>query len=151
NALVAWFDAARTPSLLRRLAILATASACLLIAMLVAPRLLPISHPHHTARAVQPNFPEVESYPQNWFQLHTADMDELEQLSVTPQGNPVDLLVWPEAPAPFSMEDVQFAKRASALAIRFGRPFLAGTIEWRPLATPTANGERHVLVPYNSA
>src|SRR5215813_7169864 len=48
NALVAWFDAARTPSLLRRLAILATASACLLIAMLVAPRLLPISHPHHT-------------------------------------------------------------------------------------------------------
>jgi apolipoprotein N-acyltransferase len=151
NALVAWFDAARTPSIARRLTILCVSGAVIIAVMFFGPRLIPISRPNHTARAVQPNFPEAQSYPQNWFQLHAAEMDELEQLSLASQGNPVDLLVWPEAPAPFSMEDLQFAKRATSLAARTGHPFLAGTIEWRPLVDSSEAGSRHVLVPYNSA
>jgi len=153
NALVAWFDAAKTPPIARRTAILATATAVVLVVMFVGPRLIPISHPNHIARAVQTNFPEAQSYPQNWFQLHAAEMDELENLSLASQGNPVDLLVWPEAPAPFSMEDLQFAQRATSLATRFGHPFLAGTIEWRPLTLSdnSSQTERHVTAPYNSA
>jgi apolipoprotein N-acyltransferase len=153
NALIAWFDAARSPSIPRRIAILAVAVALLLVGMLYGPRLVPPTHANHTARTVQTNFPEVQSYPANWFPLHAADMDELEHLSLAPQGHPVDLLVWPEAPAPFSMEDVQFAKRASALAIKFGNPFIVGTVEWRQqtAAAANGNGSHIVLAPYNSS
>jgi apolipoprotein N-acyltransferase len=151
NALLAWFDAAKSPSIIRRLLILAASTGVILVIVFLGPRLVPASRANHSARAVQPNFPEAQEYPQNWFQLHTADLDELDQLSLASQGHSVDLLVWPEAPAPFSMEDVQFAKRASALAIRFGHPFLAGTIEWRPETIPAGNGAHKTFVPYNSA
>ena len=151
NALVAWFDAARTPSIARRLTILGASTAVILLVMLFTPQLVPISHPNHSARVVQPNFPEAQSYPQNWFQLHTADLDELDHLSLASQGNPVDLLIWPEAPAPLSMEDLQFAKRATSLAARFGHPFIAGTVEWRPLTDDSSAASHHALAPYNSA
>jgi apolipoprotein N-acyltransferase len=152
NALVAWFDAAAQPSISRRLAASAAAAVVLVAVILFAPRLVPPSHANHTARAVQLNFPEGLSYPANWFALHANDLDEIDQLSTQSQGHPVDLLVWPEAPAPFSMEDLQFAKRASALAIRIGHPFITGTIEWRSQATTASNGAQHpVQVPYNSA
>jgi apolipoprotein N-acyltransferase len=141
NALVAWFDAARTPSIARRLTILCVSGAVIIAVMFFGPRLIPISRANHTARAVQPNFPEAQSYPQNWFQLHAAEMDELEQLSLASQGNPVDLLVWPEAPAPFSMEDLQFAKRATSLAARTAIHFLRGRssgVRWSILRKPGA-------------
>jgi apolipoprotein N-acyltransferase len=151
NALLAWFDAAATPSSGRRLAILVAASALILAILFFGPRLVPRPEANHYARAVQLNFPEVEAYPSNWFLEHAADLDEIEHLSLSPHGRPTDLLIWPEAPAPFSMEDPQFAKRASALAIQFRHPFIAGTIEWRPLADSSEAAGRHVLVPYNSA
>jgi len=62
-----------------------------------------------------------------------------------------DLLVWPEAPAPFSYQDAQFAKIASSLAIRFGHPFLAGAVEWKPPLDPADAPPRRTLFPYNSA
>jgi apolipoprotein N-acyltransferase len=152
NALIAWFDAAAQPAISRRLAVLVAATVILIAVLLFAPRLVSPSHANHTARAVQLNFPEVQSYPANWFPLHVNDLDEIEQLSTQSQGHPVDLLVWPEAPAPFSMEDLQFARRASAVAIRIGHPFITGTIEWRPQTVAALDGAQHrVLVPYNSA
>jgi apolipoprotein N-acyltransferase len=151
NTLVAWFDATRTPSVSRRIAALAAAAVVVIVTSLFGPRLVPPSHANHTARAVQINFPEVLSYPANWMALHASDLAELEQLSVEPQGHPVDLLIWPETPAPFSMEDVQFAKRASALAVRIGHPFIAGTIEWRPQTGASSNNHPLLAVPYNSA
>jgi apolipoprotein N-acyltransferase len=151
NALVAWFDTASEPSSARRLGILGIATSAILLVMFAGPRLVPQAQANHFARAVQLNFPEVESYPSTWFQEHVADLDEIEQLSLASHGHPTDLLIWPEAPAPFSFEDPQFAKRASALAIKFQHPFIAGTIEWRPLADSSEAAARHVLVPYNSA
>jgi apolipoprotein N-acyltransferase len=151
NALLAWFDAAATPSISRRLAILVAAAALVLVVMFAGPRFVPIQRANHFARVVQVNFPEVESYPNDWFPQHAVELDEIEQLSLAYHGHTADLLVWPEAPAPFSMEDPQFAKRASALAIHFGHPFIAGTIEWKPLAESSVANTRHVLVPYNSA
>jgi apolipoprotein N-acyltransferase len=150
NALLAWADSATARPVAHRVTILGACVALILIVMLAGPRFVPVSQAKHYARAVQVNFPEVESYPSDWFQAHTSDLDEIEHLSLGASGREPDFLVWPEAPAPFSFEDPQFAKRASMLAIRFHHPFLAGVIEWRPLVDSSEAGARHVLVPYNS-
>jgi apolipoprotein N-acyltransferase len=118
--------------------------------MAIGPRLVPHASANHYARAVQTNFPEAMDYPQNWFQSHAQDLDQVEQLSLAQSNHPVDLLVWPEAPAPFSFEDPQFARRASLLAIQFHHPFLAGVIEWEPAAEASTNAHA-ALAPYNSA
>src|SRR5262249_27609822 len=106
----------------------------------------------HAARGVQPNFPEVQQYEANWFQNHTADIEELVGLSLrrSPRGPQPDLLVWPEAPAPFSFQDAQFAKLSSSLAQLFHGPFVAGAIEWRPAFRTDTNKPRPD-VAYNSA
>jgi apolipoprotein N-acyltransferase len=151
NALLAWADRATTMPATRRVTILGSGVALILIVLLAGPRFVPSPQAKHYARAVQVNFPEVESYPSDWFQAHTADLDEIEHLSLGASGREPDFLVWPEAPAPFSFEDPRFAKRASTLAIRFHHPFLAGVIEWRPLIDSSEASARHILVPYNSA
>jgi apolipoprotein N-acyltransferase len=118
--------------------------------MAIGPSFVPRTSANHYARAVQPNFPEAMDYPSNWFQAHAGDLDQIEQLSLAPSNHSVDLLVWPEAPAPFSFEESQFARRASLLAIHFQHPFLAGTIEWEPAPEP-ATSAHAALAPYNSA
>jgi apolipoprotein N-acyltransferase len=150
NALLAWTDAAAAPRVTSRLAILAGATAALLLACGFAPRLVPTAFANHVARAVQLNFPESSSYESNWLQQHAAEMREVERLSLKSDGSTPDLLIWPEAPAPFSEEDTQFATLASAMAIRFDHPFLAGVVEWR--RAPTADGRPNgSQIPYNSA
>ena len=69
-----------------------------------------------------------------WYQQHEDDLKDIEQLSLEPSAKNPDMLIWPEAPAPFSFEDARFLNRASQLAIKSGHPFLAGSVEWRPLA-----------------
>jgi len=109
---------------------------------------VPQAQATHFARAVQPNFPEVDSYPADWFAIHKDDMDELDQLSLEPSAHHPDLIIWPEAPAPFSWQDNHFSKRASSLAIRAAHPFLAGGIEWKTEKFPSG----HIgQAPYNSA
>jgi len=93
----------------------------------------------------------VESYPTDWFQAHAADLEDITRISLTPGVEKPDLLVWPEAPAPFSFQDTQFAKIASTLAIRFGHPFLAGAIEWKPSVDSSDVAPQGTLLPYNSA
>jgi apolipoprotein N-acyltransferase len=150
NSLLAWTVLARTPRPVVRATFLAAAGVLILAIMAVGPRFVPQTAAHHFSRAVQPNFPEAMDYPSNWFQTHLRDVEEIEQLSLTPSNHPTDFLVWPEAPAPFSFEDPQFARRASQLAIQYQHPFLAGVIEWEPTATPPA-GAHAALAPYNSA
>lgn len=151
NALLAWLVASNGRPLRKRAVIAVAASACLLIIVLVGPRFVPQEQAHHFARAVQLNFPEVESYPADWFHEHAAELEEIQRISLAPSPQNPDLLVWPEAPAPFSFEDSQFAKLASSLAIRFGHPFLAGAIEWRASANPSDLTLHGSLFPFNSA
>jgi apolipoprotein N-acyltransferase len=151
NALLAWCDASTSTPAARRLTILITTIALILIAMFAGPGLVPQAAPNHYARAVQVNFPEVMEYPQQWFAAHAADLDEIENLSLAPDARHPDLLIWPEAPAPFSFEDTQYVKIASSVATRFGHPFLSGSIEWRPLPGPSNPKTMHLQVPYNSA
>jgi apolipoprotein N-acyltransferase len=148
NALLAWADAARAVSLQKRLGIIAVSLAVIFAITLTGGRLVPEARAGHFARGVQPNFPETDSYPPNWFELHKEDMDELDQLSIAPSVHQPDLIVWPEAPAPFSWQDNQFSKRASSLAIRSGHPFLAGVVEWKTEQLPSG---RMGQAPFNSA
>jgi len=148
NALLAWTDVGAKTQPKRRLMVLAGATVLILLIMLTGPRFVPQAEAQHSARAVQLNFPEAVSYPTDWFQQHTADLEEAGRFSLAPSANKSDLLVWPEAPAPFSAEDSQFAKLASTLAIQFKHPFLAGVIEWKPPLTPDPRSNQ---VPYNSA
>ena len=151
NALLAWAVAAVTISLKRRITVAAAATALLLIISLAGPKLVPQAQAHHFARAVQLNFPEASFYPPDWFQTHTADFQEVERISLAPAAEKPDLLVWPEAPAPFSYEDAQFAPIGWSLASKFGQPFLAGVIEWKPPVDPSDKPAHANVVPYNSA
>jgi len=151
NALLTWMAASNMMMPRARITCAGAATAILLSAALAGPRLVPRPQAHHFARAVQLNFPEVESYPADWFPAHTADLDEIARISLAPASQKPDLLVWPEAPAPFSYQDSQFAKIASTLAIRFGHPFLAGAVEWKPLVDYADVAPHGGLLPYNSA
>jgi apolipoprotein N-acyltransferase len=151
NGLLGWTSASSRLTIRTRIIYSAAATAILLSVALAGPRLVPQPQARHFARAVQLNFPEVESYPADWFQAHSADLGEIERISLAPTAEKPDLLVWPEAPAPFSFQDPQFAKLASTLAIRFGHPFLAGVIEWKPAVDPSDAAPHGNLLPYNSA
>lgn len=150
NALLAWVVASRKTALKQRIAIGGGGAAVLVIVMLTAPHLVPEAKAQHFARAVQLNFPEVPEYPPDWFARNAGQLDEITKLSLAPSAEKPDLLAWPEAPAPFSFEDPQFAKLASSLATRFGHPFLAGVIEWRP-PDPSDHVSSEQQAAYNSA
>lgn len=148
NSLIAWADAAKSTAIVKRLGIIAGTTALILLVMFGGEKIVPKAVANHSARAVQPNFPEVESYGQDWFGAHREDLVELEALSLEDTAKHPDLIIWPEAPAPFSWQDAQFGRFASRIAIDAQRPFLAGTIEWKLETLPSG---AHVHAPYNSA
>jgi apolipoprotein N-acyltransferase len=151
NAIFAWCDAATETPVRTRVTVLVSTLIALVAIILLAPRFVPTIRPNHYARAVQLNFPEVNDYPATWYQQHADDLNDIEQLSLEPSDKHPDLLVWPETPAPFSFEDARFLTRAGQLGQKFGHPFLAGSIEWRPLPPRGQQMISHTLVPYNSA
>jgi apolipoprotein N-acyltransferase len=151
NALLAWVVASKRMELKQRLGVAGMVTAILVVATLVGPRLVPQARAQHFARAVQLNFPEVPEYPTDWFAKNAQQLDEVSRMSLVSSKEKPDLLVWPEAPAPFSFEDSQFAKLASSLAVRFGHPFLAGVIEWKTPGDHSDKVPPGRLVPYNSA
>ena len=148
NALIAWADAAKTIPVAKRIGVVGGTAVLIVIVMFGGEKLVPMAVANHSARAVQPNFPEVESYGQDWFGTHREDLAELEALSLEDTAKHPDLIIWPEAPAPFSWQDAQFGRVASRIAIEAQRPFLAGTIEWKSEVAPSGG---HVQAPYNSA
>jgi apolipoprotein N-acyltransferase len=151
NAVLAWSDADATRPPRQRLAVLLGATAIILLVMIVGPRLVPKPVANHTARAVQVNFPEADEYPNDWLTQHTSDMEAIERLSLEPSAHHPDLLVWPEAPAPFSYQDAQFAAMASNLASQFHHPFIVGAVEWKPQMVSGPGVPHRVMLPYNSA
>jgi apolipoprotein N-acyltransferase len=151
NALLAWSDADTRYSPRRRLAILLGAAALVIVVMIVGPRFVPTPAANHTARAVQLNFPEADEYPKDWFTQHASDLAEIQRLSLAPSAHHPDLLVWPEAPAPFSFQDSAFAYLASGLAIHFQHPFIVGVVEWKPETVSTGGTSHTIVAPYNSA
>jgi len=104
----------------------------------------PSNQPQHTARLVQTNFPQAPTYPPDWIERHAGEVDQLEQLSAPAGQQPTGLVIWPEVPAPFSLQDPRFAVRAERIARASGGDFLVGVVDWKPVAPRS-------LAPYNSA
>jgi len=153
NSLLIWIFASPSEKRKNRLAIVAAVLVILLAVQIVGPRFVPTAAANHVARVVQPNFPENMQYVGDWYADHKADMAELEQLSLrrSPGAQQPDLLVWPEAPAPFSFQDPHFGPYISRLATEFQHPVIVGIIDWKPILESGKGIPRTGLVPYNSA
>lgn len=106
------------------------AVAALIAVAIVGGYLVPRAQPRFTAHLVQTNFPQSEHYPANWMQVHAPELDQLERISVEAAKRQPGLIVWPETPAPFSMQDPVFAARAQRIAVESGSYFLVGAVDW---------------------
>jgi apolipoprotein N-acyltransferase len=153
NSLLVWILASPSEKRKSRLAVVAAVMVVLLVVQDFGPRFVPTAAAGHIARVVQPNFPENMQYVGDWYADHNADMAELEQLSLrrSPGARQPDLLVWPEAPAPFSFQDPHFGPYISRLATEFKHPVIVGIIDWKPILESGRGIPRTGLVPYNSA
>ncbi|MGC1934744.1 MAG: apolipoprotein N-acyltransferase, partial [Candidatus Acidiferrales bacterium] len=128
NALVAW--AIASPSAKSRRALIGVTVALIVIA-LVGPRLVPQAKADHVAHLVQTNFPQFEVYPSNWMETHAPDMEQLELLSVDAARKSPGVIIWPEVPAPFSLQDPKFAAIAERIAKNANNYFLVGVDDWK--------------------
>lgn len=93
--------------------------------------LVPSEAPRFTAHLVQTNFAQAYEYPPDWMQVHAGDLDELGQISVDAARRIPGLIVWPESPAPFSLQDPVFGARARQIAQQSGSNFLVGAEDWK--------------------
>jgi len=96
--------------------------------------LVPKETPRFTAHLVQTNFPQSEHYPADWLQIHASELDDLARISISAaRKNPAgpELIVWPEVPAPFSLNDPAFAARAISIAREAHTDFLVGVVDWK--------------------
>jgi apolipoprotein N-acyltransferase len=105
----------------------------LAIVALAGPRFVPRAPADHVAHLVQTNFPVSMSYPTDWMQTHASELDDLEQLSIGAAQKIPGVVVWPEVPAPFSLQDAPFLARATRIARGAGGGFLVGVVDLKPL------------------
>jgi len=92
---------------------------------------VPQARARFVAHLVQTNFPQSYEYPPDWMPRHAADLDQLEQISIDAAKQEPGLIVWPEVPAPFSLQDPNFAARAERIAREGGQNFLVGVEDWQ--------------------
>ena len=144
NALVFW--AILQPEGRRRRAASYVAATAVLIALVawIGARYVPTAQPERIAHLVQPDFPQSMSYPYDWMTIHRADLDDLEQLSVSAARLEPGPIIWPETPAPFSMQEAPFAQRAARTALESSNDFILGAVDWKR----SPSGDE---LPYNSA
>lgn len=128
NALVVW--AIASPSSKSRRAVLVTLLVLVGVSK-IGPRFVPRAVPDHVAHLVQTNFPQSESYPANWLDIHAADMQQLEAASIDSAKKNPGVIIWPEVPAPFSLQDPKFAAIAAEIAKGSGSDFLVGVVDWK--------------------
>jgi apolipoprotein N-acyltransferase len=65
-------------------------------------------------------------------QLHFAEIRQLMALSTQPNdGSGAQLVIWPEVPAPFSLQDPRFAADAAQIAMETSDGFLVGEVDWK--------------------
>ena len=133
NALLAWAVLRAMQGNRRSLLPLLYVTVLIAAVALAGPRFVPQAAPDHTAHLVQTNFPVAMSYPRDWMQSHTSDMDDLERISIGAAQKIPGVVVWPEVPAPFSLQDGQFLTRAQRIARGAGGNFLVGVVDWKPL------------------
>ena len=134
NGLLAWVVAEWLRGKRAGIKLCGGATAGLILIGVVGPRSVPQATADHVAHLVQTNFPVAMNYPANWMQAHAGDMDELERISIDAAQKMPGPVIWPEVPAPFSLEDQIFQDRAVRIAHGAGNGFLVGVIDWKKLA-----------------
>lgn len=127
NASLAWMFVSPSGKS-RRIAV--GAAVTLVVIAIFGERFVPRAKPDHIAHLVQTNLPQEETYPSNWMQIHATDMAQLESVSIQAARQKPGLIVWPEVPAPFSLQDPQFAAIADQIARESGQDFLVGVVDW---------------------
>ncbi len=134
NSLTAWMILQSSERRRHAFGIWAGATVALVVVSFAGTAVVPKAPADHIAHLVQTNFVVSMSYPSDWMQTHATDLDQLEQISIgAAQKNP-GLVVWPEVPAPFSLQDARFLGRARNIAQGAGNGFLVGVLDWKPLA-----------------
>ena len=119
------------------------ATVALIAVALLGTPLIPEAEPTHVAHLVQTNLPQSMSYQPDWDAVHAADMDELERITTAAGQARPGLVIWPEVPAPFSLQQAAFAQRAARIARESQSHFLLGIVHWKSSAGR--------LRPFNSA
>lgn len=129
-------------------AVLVATSLAIVVA-LGGPQFVPKAPPRFVAHLVQTNFPQSEEYPPNWDTIHAGELNELEAISVDSARREPGLIVWPEVPAPFSLQDAPFGARAIEIARESGSDFLVGVVDWKrsPSGAPLASNSAVLLDP----
>jgi apolipoprotein N-acyltransferase len=110
----------------------ATFTAVLLIVVAVGARFVPVAPSDHVAHLVQTDLEQSMDYPANWDALHAGDMAEIDRITIIAANHQPGLVAWPEAPAPFSLQQPSFALRAAGIARLSESHFLVGVIDWEP-------------------
>jgi apolipoprotein N-acyltransferase len=130
----------------------------LLVIAIAGGYLIPHPQPRFVAHLVQTNFPQSEHYPDDWMQVHAGELDQLAQISIDAAKKTPGLIVWPEVPAPFSLQDPPFAARMVRIAKESGSDFLVGVVDWQknvPHSNDPQNAAQHPAQiqwsAYNSA
>ena len=122
----------------RRRMMLATATAAAVILQLgVLVKAAP-SRPAHVATLVQQNIPILN--PSQWtYDYYRRTLAELATLSTAPPGTSAahpGVIMWPESPSPFFVNDVGFQKVISAMAERSQSYIVVGGIGTTPERRP---------------
>jgi apolipoprotein N-acyltransferase len=84
------------------------------------------------------------SYPADWMQTHSGELDQLENMSVSAARLEPGPIIWPETPAPFSLFERPFALRAMRIPREAAGDFIFGAVNWEP-------NRIGGMDPYNSA
>jgi apolipoprotein N-acyltransferase len=92
---------------------------------------VPRAQARFVAHLVQTNFAQSYAYPPDWMATHAVDLDQLEEISVDAARKDPGLVVWPEVPAPFMLQDASFAARAQRIARDSSAEFLVGVEDWK--------------------
>jgi len=92
---------------------------------------VPHAQARFVAHLVQTNFAQSYTYPPNWMAQHTGDLDQLERISIDSATKMPGLIVWPEVPAPFSLQEADFSARAQQIARDSSVDFLVGVEDWK--------------------
>jgi apolipoprotein N-acyltransferase len=133
SALAAWVVLQMSQRKQASMRIWIGANAVLIVIAVAGPRYIPQVRAGHVAHLVQTNFPVALNYPADWMQIHAAEMDQLEAISIGAAQKTPGIVVWPEVPAPFSLQDRNFQPRAVRIARGAGGGFLVGGIDFKPL------------------
>ncbi|MGB6874759.1 MAG: apolipoprotein N-acyltransferase [Candidatus Acidiferrales bacterium] len=128
NALLAWSITSPSKNS-RRITI--GAAIILIVIATIGPRFVPHAPADHVAHLVQTNFAQYEIYPVDWMEIHAPDMQQLESISIDAAKEIPGVIIWPEVPAPFSLQDPKFSAIAKRIASDSGQDFLVGVDDWK--------------------